>query len=1028
LVQIVRRHAAIIEDSEGFLAVLGINPDDKKQFPDLKSARAAREKAIFWYNRKSLLEMEAHWAKKRKDCPYAPRLGLGDQKTSSRGHRSLRLWAILEFAITRRVEITYKDAELEKAAKAARQKVEKKKCHKEFLHALTLTAVKALVDLVAGQYAGAIDVPLLDKERRSEAKKKAREIIEDDVAKQSGIAPDLNPKPSATTKGWNESFYDQLDDIVAPSALGGTGSLFHSTAELLFNTATAGGTDFSAEGYNRRLVELEFYDWRRESVLDWGVYPQVEFLLGRRVKRGRRKGEVSRSCQGFLRQLFTGFQVEGHALLGKFAPDFVTVEVVGDPPRTQQQKVDILKEHKKKRDERREAFEKSAYVDSGVASRRRRMALHGQQKGRCPYTGDKLPDDPLDGRLEIEHIFPSEMGGLSVDDNLVLTLRETNGRKHKKTPLQWLGEDRLRELVVNNTDMRWSALKREVFLWGTRREDDPAGKWPKHYGDQGRLLVPDFGNMTRTAQLARQLHAAVADWLGIAKQPEEMARRIATPSGWLASQALKSWLPDYRKDRADLTHHLIDAAVLSHIPPREGMNSVHCGGIFYAERVAEINQQKPGEMTDRLVTRALPGLLNVAAIQHWMPGENREYAQCPVLLRKSRSKTSSLGDSTFWRQADRDKPDLAQREGSPFNPADYKGNPDKLWGLLQKMGINERKHRQWQKRNLRKGLPPPPFKDVVPTIQDIEKYLELATATVQSERGQTPPVLRLKDGKDGKPWTPIAKIWKWSTKRDLSSPLGLSGHVRHEDGKPVYEALRLLKESNDRLELWLGYDWNLAHKAQKAKDMDWEAKGWIYYRRLIPNGTALRHLKQLGLRFDRDKRRIPPAFMQANPEEEATHQTLRQLLLGDKLPAFARKVGQFQKDDVLLIGLNREGAVAAKNEEIFWSAHFKVTSIGGSFALEMKPLLFADKSVTPLKNMERKHLVQKAKDPDVHAALLSLPDAPRLASELMAINPKMRIPPEPEGQAKTKPNDPPSDTPRRRGGRATPAGQADLLR
>ncbi len=1018
LVQIVRRHAAMIDDAEGFLAALGINPDDRKQFPALKDAAAAREKAIFWYNRKSLLEMEAHWAKKRKDCPYASRLGLGEQKTSARGHGALRLWAMLEFGITRRVEITYKDAEMEKAAKAAKQKVDRKKCHKEFLHALSAIAIKALVDLIAGQYGADIAVPVLDKELRSKAKKKAREIIEEDVASHSGIAADLGPKPSATTKGWNESFYDQLDDIVAPNAIGGTGSLHHGTAERLFSIATADGTDFTVEGYNRRLVDLEFYDWRRESVLDWGVYPQVEFLLGRRIQHGKRKGEVSRSCQGFLRQLFAGFQAESHPLSGISAPDFVTIEVVGDPPRTQKQKDEILKEHKKKRDERREAFDKSPYADSGVASRRRRMALHKQQKGHCPYTGDPLPDDPLDDRLEIEHIYPAEMGGLSVDDNLVLTFRQTNGLKAKQTPLKWLGAERLRELAARNADMRWSALKREVFLWGTRREDDPAGKWPKHYDDQGMLLVPDFGNMTRTAQLARQLYAAAADWLGIAKQPEECARRIATPSGWLASQALRSWLPDYRKDRADLTHHLIDAAVLSHIPPREGMNSVHCGGIFYAERVAEINQHRPGEMTSRLVTRALPGLLDAASLQHWLPGDSREYAQCPVLLRKSRSKTGSLGDSTFWRQADRDKPDLAQREGSPFNPADYKGNPDKLRALLQKMGINERKDRQWRARNLRKGLPPPPFKDVIPTIQDIEKYLEAATATLQSERGQKPPVLRLRDGKDGKPWTPITKIWKWNSKGSFGKGLGWSGRLNEQGTRT---ALRSLELKYDRLEIWLGFDEKAARKARASGNADWEAAGWQYQKRLIPNATALRHLKQLGLRYDRDARAPAPAFMQNKPDKLETHQTLRDLIQGKRLLPFSKKVGSVRRGDVFKVSYDHEGGLTSSETNKVWSTFLKVTSTTGDNrgTIEMACLLISDKKLTPLKECTQDILSRKSGVAADLASLLGLPSAFDMARSLISAG-RLKTP--------TVPDDPSPDTPRRRGGRTAPAGQADLLR
>jgi|GEM_PF-1117746 len=984
LTQIVRRHSALIGDAEGFLAALGIDPDDKKLFPEVTSAAAAREKAIFWYNRKSIPEMEAHWAKKRKDCPYSIRLELGDQKTSARGHRALRMWAMLEFGMTRRVEMTYSDAEKLKALKQAGQKVNAKKCLKEFLHTLTPQAVKSLVELVAEQYGANADTVVLDKERRSESKKRARVIIEEDIEKHSGIALELNPKPAVMGKeSWNESFFDQLEDIVAPNVTSGTGSLFHGTAERLFNAATHNGTDFTPVGYNARLVDLHFYDWRRESVLDWGVYPQVEFLLGRRVKHGKRKGEVSRSCQGFLRQLFDRFQVDGHPLKGMTVPDFVTVEVVGDPPRTQKQKDEILKEHKKKRDERREAFAKSGYADSGVASSRRRIALHGQQKGRCPYTGDMLPADPLDGRLEIEHIYPAELGGLSVDDNLVLTLRTTNGLKNRRTPLQWLGEERMKALTAINADMRWSARKREVFQWGTRKEDDPAGKWAKHYDDREHLLVPDFGNMTRTAQLARQLNAAVADWLGIAKQPDEMAKRIATPSGWLASQALRSWLPDYRKDRADMTHHLIDAAVLSHIPPREGMNSVHCGGVFFTERISEINQQRPGEMTDRLVTRALPGLLDATVMQKWLPGERREYSQCPVLLRKTRSKMGSLGDSTFWRQADSNKADLAQREGSPFNPADYKGDADKLLGLLRKMGINERKDKQWRARNKRKGLPPPPLKDVLPTIQDIEKYLEAATATLQSERGQTPPVLRLRDGKDGKPWTPITKVWKWNSKGSLGKGLGWSGWVNE---KGTLTSLRNIDLKYDRLEVWLGYAVEVALKARKKNDPVWETAGWQYQKRLIPHATALRHLKQLGLRYDRDGRKLAPAFMQAKPDKPETHQTLRDLIEGKRLVPFSKKVGVVRRGDVFRVGYGRDGSLTHVPAEQVWSTFLKVTSTtaDNDGMIEMKGLLISDKKLTPLKDCTQDVLTRKLSVSADLAALLGLPPALDHARSLIA--------------------------------------------
>lgn len=1030
---IVRRHAHLIEDADGFLAALGCNPDDRDEFPDIDASSAARERAIFWYNRKTRHEMERHWAKKSKDCPFAERLGLGDdKKTSARGELSLRLWSMLEFGITRRVEITFLNAERIQEMKERGEKVPSKKPAKELIHSLSTGTVSKLIGMVKAQHGSDGALLPLSNERRTEIKKEARALIEQDIIDNSGVAAALGPKPAALKDGkdekWNASFFDQLNDLVAPapSTLKGTGSLYHETAKRLYEVASAGERDFTREGFNKRLVDLGFYDWRRESVLDWGVFPQVEFLLGRRVKHGKRRGEVSESCQGFLRKLMRDLVKDGKLPEGSLVPEFCVVEVIGNAPRTQEQKGDIVKEQKANRSTRDEQFIKAGREDSGVASRRRRISLYAQQKGRSPYTGRALPDDPLSGELEIEHLFPAAMGGLSVDDNLVLTYKKENADKGDRTPLQWLGAERLVQMIDANKDMKWGGLKREVFAWGTRREDDPAGKWPSHYEEAGKLLIPDFGNTTRVAQLARQLRAAVAHWLGIEKDAEAMALRIGTPSGWLANKALRSWLPEYRKDRDDITHHLIDAAVLAHIPPREGMNSIHCGGIFYSEREWLPDEKKPGEQTSRLVTCALLGLSPASRLTKWLPGERKEYTECPVQKHRPSKNKQSIGDATFWRQAEASKPELAQRPQKPFNAEDYKGDADKLLAELRLMKINERKHRQWCARNKRRGLPEPEFKDVLPSFKDVETYLERATAAIQADRGLEVEPLRLRDGKDGSKGTPITKVWKWSKKRNLDSPLGLSGRQRTEsDGEVVFEGLRFLKESNDRMELWLGYDWEAAQKARKAKAADWEAKGWKYYRRFVPHSVALRHLKQLGFAFDRNKRLKAPAYMQAKPDKPETHVSLRELLLGDELPPFARKVGQFRKGDVLLLGLNQDGGIAGPEEGIVWSAHYTVTAIGTQ--VEMKPLLFKDKAATPLREIQRKNIDQQPANAAVLATLLSLPTASKHAAELMSKNGKICIPPEPPVKEKSKLNDPPFDTPRGRGRRAVPAGQADLL-
>ena len=557
------------------------------------------------------------------------------------------------------------------------------------------------------------------------------------------------------------------------------------------------------------------------------------------------------------------FAEHSEALSGSAAPDYCVIEVIGDAPRTTKQAREIKAAQDERGQARRELFAAHKLEDSGVASKRRRLSLWHQQKGVCPYTGLELPKNPLDPSLELEHIFPAEMGGLSVDENLALTWRSMNADKGKRTPLEYAAKlavpfDRL---VAHTREMRWSAKKREIFAWGTLREDKDNQE--SHYLPDGvTLQVPDFGNTTRTAQLARQVRAEVMRWMQVEDQPSEAARRIGTPSGWLAAQARKSWLAasDYQKVRNNLTHHLIDAAVLAHIPPREGMNSVICKGIFYVER-ERVQDESTGTTSHRLVTKALPELSPLPRLKHWLP-DNGEYAVCPVLKPRHQSKTQPLGDATFWRQVHPGEPALAQR--TVLNPENIT-DADELHATLKRMRVDWNNQKQQTE-------------DKIPSRAALQAWLDAATPTTKTDKDKPIAPLKLRDG------TPIKSLWKFAGKSEdgkggggkggLSSPVGWSGK-RNADGK--LRELRSISLKYDRLELWLGYDHKKAERAHKVKSTDWEYAGWVYQTRLIPDARALRHLKQMGFSFGRDKRRKAPAFMQDIPDKPETHVSVREL-------------------------------------------------------------------------------------------------------------------------------------------------------
>lgn len=933
---IVRKHAHLIEDVDGFLAVLGLDPNKAK---NAKEAAKARKRAIFFYNRKTRFEMERHWEKKVNVCPFAAKLGGNpNERCAENGALAIRRWKMLEFATTRRVEVD---------ATEGKGTTKKKR---RFLHTLSADAIAKLVAFIERHHAAT-------NPATTSGWSEGKEIVYSDIKAAYGE----KAKPASESKSdWNKTYFTQLKDLLTPTIANRKkrASLSAFSANKLFEIATADGTDFNPAQVVARLREAGFYDWRRQASTDFNPFPQVELLLGRRIKRGKKRGELSATCQGLLRRIFAEHR---EALGGKTVPDYCVLEVIGDPPRNALQRAERQKEMIENREKREKLFEQYAIADSGVASKRRRIMLYEQQRGKCPYTGKDLPSNPLDPSLEIEHIFPAELGGLSVDENLVLTWRSVNAEKGKRTPLQWAGAS-FTAMLANTQDMKWNARKREIFAWGTK---------PEHYenGDTtGKLLVPDFGNTTRTAQLARQLRAEIMRWMQVEDKPDEAARRIGTPSGWLVAQARNSWLPavEYEKVRNNLTHHLIDAAILAHIPPREGMNSVRCGGIFYVESEA-VKDPATGATTFRLLTKALPQLSPLPRLKHWLPN-NGEYAVCPVWKPRRQSKTQSLGDSTFWKHVRPNEPTVAQR--TPLKP-DEITDADELRTTLQRMNIPSR---------------------LIPSRSALENWLSAATAATKAEKDKLIEPLRLTDG------TPVKNLWKFNSKGSFSSPVGWSGK-RNPDGK--LRELRTISLKYDRLELWLGYDHKKAERARRAKDPNWEQAGWVYQKRLIPDARALRHVKQMGFSFARDKRRKAPAFMQTKPDKPETHETLRDIVLGGRLLPFSHKVGQIRKGDEFKLALLPDGSIRKRppagqpEPAAALFTFYTVTALkhgDGNPIVELTNVLFKEKQGTPLEEFPGDVTKRSVAATDDLAYMLGLPVAAELARQCC-----WRIPKPPRG-------------------------------
>jgi hypothetical protein len=694
---IISRHEDLLKDPTSFTEELFFKPKTK----------AEKERAIFHYNRKTRAEAELVWKRRINKCPFAADLGLGSIRVSPNSDHVVGAWKALEFLCMRRIQVTPKEG-------------------RAWLHKPSPNTISALVDMARQNRT------LFNEKKKLIAWKDAKSLLTADIIEHCGKGA-----KASKDSPMNESYFTQLEDIIKPTLanLRGNASISSEVAQKLFDVATAGGTDFEPDSVKGRLNEAEFYNKRRSAVSTHvALYPQVEFLLGRRIYK---KGNFHQASTGRLQRLFSELAED---LDGLEHPDYCVVEVIRDAPRNQSQKAEYLKMQNERRKDREARFAERGTQDKGNSASRRRIALHHQQGGLSPYTGKALPD-PMDPSLEIEHLFPESRGGLSCDENLVLTFRGENGQKGNMTPREaaaanlpgWLSWS---EMLKVTSLMRWNRKKREVFAFESTPESS----------------IPDLGNTTRTSQLARQLVREVAAWMGVDGNPDAERERVGTPSGWLAAQARKSWLEQegYTKIRSSLVHHLIDAAVMAHIPPAAGLNLARYGGIFFSTQDGK--------------TRALPEL--GPKLEPWLSDSP---VLCPMEKTRSNSRTRSLGDETFWKILPEDEE--GKRKTRQRTKLDHNKYPhgDKLHEALRGMNIPGEK---------------------IPPVKSLDAWLDRVKEGSQES-------LKLLDG------TAVRNVHKFGTKGSFDRPLGISA-IPTPHGN--YQGARYLDGKFDRLELWLG--WN----------------------------------------------------------------------------------------------------------------------------------------------------------------------------------------------------------------------------
>ncbi len=853
---IIARHRDFIDDADAFTAALfcpNDTPNNKK-------------KAIFLYNRKTPDEAKQIFERKVKNCPYCPWLGLPPAKCCTAGETAYRRWALVDFLSVRKFELTINKIPLGKVKLP------------EQASASLFTAIESGIT------------------KWSEAKK----------AFEAALKAENYTLPKKSD--WNNEQFEQLKNIVAPTMIARKGrtSMSVAAAQQMYEAATQGGTCFAPDSMEQWKQESGLYKHRKSMPTESGCYPQVETLLGYRKVQNipGSNGEAPQIIeklvtQGLLQRIFRDLKKEHK--IEKEIPDYCIVETIKNAATNQDNAKRIEKEQKDNR-ARRERLAAAYGRENASNADFMRMRLFAEQGGTpdrpatCPFTGQELkPSDLFSGELELAHIYPDARGGLYMVENLVLTTRATNAAMSNRTSAEaaaanlpgWLSWN---AMLAGLKKFNWSDEKKKLFA---------------HQSAE----FPDFNNITRTAQLARELRHALTVWLGINGDEEQIRQRIGNPCGVYTAAARRSWLwPEYRKDRSNNLHHRLDAAVMSCLPP-EGLNDIQYRGIFENEKTSKGDR--------RLM--CIQGLPLPDFYKMWHDG-----SVCPIEKKESRSKYKSLGDSTFWSV---DNEGMTHQR-TPLNP-DIK--PAELRKTLENMGI--------------------PTKDI-PSDSEITHWLTSCQAATKADSATPPQPLKLRNG------TPVRNIWKFGSKGNLDkSPIGWNGIIT-ESGK--FDQLRSLASSNDRLELWLG--WNA------------EKKCWAYYKRIIPTKAVLDGFKRLGLPW-RGIKNAPQYLLDILQKNKA--RDLHEMICGI-LPPHAVKVATFRKGDTFILNFERNDKYIEKlrktdknfdilNHPTPLSLWGRISAIGSAPYLEFRALTHKDRKTKMLKQANDYASLRGLKPADLEA-------------------------------------------------------------
>lgn len=167
-------------------------------------------------------------------------------------------------------------------------------------------------------------------------------------------------------------------------------------------------------------------------------------------------------------------------------PDEVVIELARQAKQPEHVRNRQLAANRKPEAERRKMEQELAewgVPESNWPATTRRVRLCPEQSGICPFSlegpnRDRIITERMaaDGRdTEIEHVIPRNLSGPTMDfNNVVLCFREANRGKGQRTPLDWLGPERLQLVLqrLEKTPVRKNRAKWDNLARRTPELDD----------------------------------------------------------------------------------------------------------------------------------------------------------------------------------------------------------------------------------------------------------------------------------------------------------------------------------------------------------------------------------------------------------------------------------------------------------------------------------------------------------------------------------------------------------------------------